>query len=558
MDEKSVTMESDESQEQTTLADRQTACTDLSRRPGPQEETESTDTEKERESPEQPIADTDPDPAEVRVKNEQDEDYVKGEEGEDEEGEGEADVEAEGEGEGQEAPEMGEYLSPIDYARYEHSPTDSSAGAYLGARAAGGKLSCDICGLACVSLNVLLVHKRSHTGERPFHCTQCGASFTQKGNLLRHIKLHSGEKPFKCHMCSYACRRRDALSGHLRTHSVEKPYKCNYCGRSYKQRSSLEEHKERCHVYIQSKGACEGESEEGKAPRAQMGTERALVLDRLASNVAKRKSSMPQKFIGDKRLCLDISYSSNLMFGSKENELIQRGMMDPALGYLSSESMHTLIQTPTGPPPPDMVPVISSAYPIPLTRAEMANGHESESGGHQPHPRVKRQPSNRCPSPSHSGQGSPDAVDSNHPEERVAHGHALYNLGHLLIPRPRNGLHHPAPHPHPHAHPHPHPHPHHSLKDLAAARPYEVTLKPPGAPSPHEALRVVNGEGEVVGAYRCEHCRVLFLDYVMFTIHMGCHGFRDPFECNVCGYRSQDRYEFSSHIARGEHRLLLK
>lgn len=28
------------------------------------------------------------------------------------------------------------------------------------------------------------------------------------------------------------------------------------------------------------------------------GNERSLVLDRLASNVAKRKSSMPQKFVG--------------------------------------------------------------------------------------------------------------------------------------------------------------------------------------------------------------------------------------------------------------------
>lgn len=28
------------------------------------------------------------------------------------------------------------------------------------------------------------------------------------------------------------------------------------------------------------------------------GAERALVLDRLASNVAKRKSSLPQKFVG--------------------------------------------------------------------------------------------------------------------------------------------------------------------------------------------------------------------------------------------------------------------
>lgn len=80
--------------------------------------------------------------------------------------------------------------------------------------------------------------------------------------------------------------------------------------------------------------------------------------------------------------------------------------------------------------------------------------------------------------------------------------------------------------------------------------------------SPMEALRSARADGEAgvpPGAvYPCGHCRVIFLDYVMFTIHMGCHGFRDPLECNMCGHRSRDRYEFSSHIARGEHCLELK
>ncbi|KAL8175857.1 UNVERIFIED_CONTAM: hypothetical protein K2H54_010808 [Gekko kuhli] len=39
------------------------------------------------------------------------------------------------------------------------------------------------------------------------------------------------------------------------------------------------------------------ENAEGRHVKIEMGSERALVLDRLASNVAKRKSSMPQKFI---------------------------------------------------------------------------------------------------------------------------------------------------------------------------------------------------------------------------------------------------------------------
>lgn len=54
-------------------------------------------------------------------------------------------------------------------------------------------------------------------------------------------------------------------------------------------------------------------------------------------------------------------------------------------------------------------------------------------------------------------------------------------------------------------------------------------------------------------AYFCQHCQCLFLDHVMYAIHAGCHGFRDPYECNVCGYQASDRYQFQSHIARGEH-----
>ena len=53
--------------------------------------------------------------------------------------------------------------------------------------------------------------------------------------------------------------------------------------------------------------------------------------------------------------------------------------------------------------------------------------------------------------------------------------------------------------------------------------------------------------------FKCDHCLIIFLDHVMYTIHMGCHGFRDPFECNICGKRCRDRYEFASHLARGKH-----
>ncbi|KAK2919486.1 zinc finger protein Aiolos-like isoform X1 [Channa argus] len=413
-----------------------------------------------------------------------------------------------------------EDLSLVDYSRYDSTVLpDTHAGAaaaeepYMSGAVApriqtSGKLSCDICGLSCVSINVLLVHKRSHTGERPFHCTQCGASFTQKGNLLRHIKLHSGEKPFKCPMCSYACRRRDALSGHLRTHSVEKPFKCNHCSRSYKQRSSLEEHRERCHVYIQSKGPTE--REDSHTSRSQMGTERALLLDRLASNVAKRKSSMPQKFTGDNGVCLDLSFN---------RELVHRNdVKDPPPSSPGPDSHHQQKPVPTD---QDSEPAPSHRpYPIPLIRNDITpmgitNGHKMGM------------PLLGLP---HTAQ-PPLGMDSFHPDGSQMSQPVMYSLGHLL-----GGMNHQNGVPHPHSQPMP--------------------------LSPMEALRVVRADGEAGalpgGVYPCGHCRVIFLDYVMFTIHMGCHGFRDPLECNVCGHRSRDRYEFSSHIARGEHRLELK
>ncbi|XP_012879901.1 PREDICTED: DNA-binding protein Ikaros isoform X6 [Dipodomys ordii] len=376
--------------------------------------------------------------------------------------------------------------------------------------------------------------------ERPFQCNQCGASFTQKGNLLRHIKLHSGEKPFKCHLCNYACRRRDALTGHLRTHSVGKPHKCGYCGRSYKQRSSLEEHKERCHNYLESMGLQgtlypvikeETNHSEMAEDLCKIGSERSLVLDRLASNVAKRKSSMPQKFLGDKCLS-DMAYDSSASY-EKENEMMTSHVMDQAINnainYLGAESLRPLVQTPPG--GSEGVPVISPMYQLHKTPTEgppRANHSAQDSAVENLLllSKAKSASSEREASPSNSCQDSTDTESNTEEQQR---GGLIYLTNHIA-PLARNGL---------------------ALKEEQRA--FEVLRS--ASENSQDALRVVSMSGEQMKVYKCEHCRVLFLDHVMYTIHMGCHGFRDPFECNMCGYHSQDRYEFSSHITRGEHRF---
>ncbi|KAM8789618.1 zinc finger protein Helios isoform 5-T5 [Rhynchonycteris naso] len=389
------------------------------------------------------------------------------------------------------------------------------------------------------------------SSERPFHCNQCGASFTQKGNLLRHIKLHSGEKPFKCPFCSYACRRRDALTGHLRTHSVGKPHKCNYCGRSYKQRSSLEEHKERCHNYLQNVSMeAAGQVMSHHVPPIEdckeqepimdnnislVPFERPAVIEKLAGNMGKRKSSTPQKFVGEKLMRFsypDIHFDMNLTY-EKEAELMQSHMMDQAINnaitYLGAEALHPLMQHPPS-TIAEVAPVISSAYSQvyhpnrierPISR-ETSDSHENNMDGPISLIRPKSRPQEREASPSNSCLDSTDS-ESSHDD------HQSYQGNPALNPKRKQS-------------------PAYMKEDVKALDP---TKAPKG--SLKDIYKVFNGEGEQIRAFKCEHCRVLFLDHVMYTIHMGCHGYRDPLECNICGYRSQDRYEFSSHIVRGEH-----
>ncbi|XP_063976381.1 protein hunchback isoform X2 [Diachasmimorpha longicaudata] len=51
----------------------------------------------------------------------------------------------------------------------------------------------------------------------------------------------------------------------------------------------------------------------------------------------------------------------------------------------------------------------------------------------------------------------------------------------------------------------------------------------------------------------CQYCELSFGNDVMYTVHMGYHGFTNPFTCNMCGHRCVDKVSFFLHIARVKH-----
>uniref|UniRef100_A0A8C7JPX7 BCL11 transcription factor A b n=1 Tax=Oncorhynchus kisutch TaxID=8019 RepID=A0A8C7JPX7_ONCKI len=80
-------------------------------------------------------------------------------------------------------------------------------------------------------------------------CEYCGKIFKNCSNLTVHRRSHTGERPYKCDLCSYACAQSSKLTRHMKTHGQmgKDVYKCEICHMPFSVYSTLEKHMKKWH-----------------------------------------------------------------------------------------------------------------------------------------------------------------------------------------------------------------------------------------------------------------------------------------------------------------------
>ncbi|XP_040217268.1 zinc finger protein Pegasus isoform X3 [Rana temporaria] len=315
--------------------------------------------------------------------------------------------------------------------------------------------------------------------------------------------LPGGEKPHRCHLCPFASAYERHLEAHMRSHTGEKPYKCELCSFRCSDRSNLSHHRRRKHKMLPIKGT-----------RPSLGNKKMWgVLQKKVSSLGGYSRRMlinlspPSMVVHKPDYLSDFSHEIPNIQSDAYESLAKTSHS----GGLSRDSQELMVDNPLNQlstlagqlsslPPDTQNPASPDTGPCPDEKPFMI---------HQP-------PAPACASAVSTSV--PQSSSPASPEGRGTHNHR--NCSPMAGPS--------------------------SDRSGRTSTP-SISNSQPSTPAP--ALPVQDPQL----LHHCQHCDMYFADNILYTIHMGCHGFENPFQCNICGCKCKNKYDFACHFARGQH-----
>lgn len=392
---------------------------------------------------------------------------------------------------------------------------------------------CKQCEFVAVTKLSFWEHSKEHIKpEKMLCCRKCPFVTEYKHHLEYHMRNHLGSKPFQCTQCSYSCVNKSMLNSHLKSHSNVYQYRCADCNYATKYCHSLKLHLRKYQhnpamvlnldgtpnplPIIDVYGTRRGPKQK---PLSKMFEHQSVVNN---NNNNQPPAPPPTHPLFGNHFPVNLSYLPPLLPPSflfpPNNNYEQR--TSPKLAEM-------MIDKPNTSPPPSIL------------QHRLSYGERpSEAGSTTPPAKspasLPHTPAARVPTPVQSN----DALDLTNSKTSEAG-----------TPPPTER---PAPVT-----------PTTALKNRRKGRAFK--LQPAALRLQHEDEKMRDAEASesesdeeiatttTPNTYTCQYCDITFGDLTMHTIHMGFHGYNDPFMCNKCGERSADRVAFFIHLGRAQH-----
>ncbi|XP_006820244.1 uncharacterized protein LOC102807491 [Saccoglossus kowalevskii] len=421
----------------------------------------------------------------------------------------------------------------------------------------------------------------NYGGSKDFKCHICQRVFSKKQTLKRHAILHSGIKPFKCAFCTHSTYRKDHLQAHIRIKHLSgrsKQTKCSVCNTVFSSHQSLANHMKshrnantclHCGDEFYSTGALASHIRNHHNGNNGMGQLSGTVYTCEPCRFTTSSASLYDMHLQCEKHRVTVLQLTNTLpeeDGKEARPVVENfPTVDEYINDAVKSSLHDLQTAEKSIDSVDPViatPMISNVMSLQTTSVSLsADEHSSpsnittSSGQPSAISAILSMDSGHVSSRSSLSNSPTDVEEVNMPSRPISTSpdvlieepdkRGSWNV--LSAPRRESG------------------NACSSLLLKLVTNNAKAVLraktgqspKPLGMSSSNSQWKsnMLCDSSTQDDVWRCSHCHIIFPDNVMYTIHMGCHGLKSPFQCNICALECYDKYEFASHIARGQHKF---